>query len=111
MPSRSGKRPTVQVANHGSSRRLAEFLSRLAEAPCCAAITSDDSLDVALDTSVAAVFILRGDGLELRPTIERIHGAGKLVAVHLDLVDGLRPDRQAIAWLAGLGVDACSSSD
>jgi len=98
------------VANHASSSRLSEFLSRLAEAPCCAAITSEDSLEAALGSAVSALFILRGDGLELRPTIERIHAAGKLVAVHLDLIEGLRADRQAVIWLAGLGVDAVISS-
>ncbi len=100
----------MTVAIHPSSSRLTEFLSRLANAPCCAAITSDDALQVALESAVSAVFVLRGNGLELRPTIERSHAAHKLVAVHLDLVEGLRADRQAVSWLAGLGVDAIISS-
>jgi glycerol uptake operon antiterminator len=94
----------------GPSVKLPEFMARLAESPCCAAITSDTSLEAALASRVAALFILRGDGLELRPLVKRVHAAGKLVAVHLDLVDGLRPDRTAIAWLARTGVDAVISS-
>jgi glycerol uptake operon antiterminator len=94
----------------GPSAKLPEFLARLAESPCCAAITSDAYLEAALESAVSTLFILRGDGLELRPLVRRIHAAGKLVAVHVDLVDGLRSDRTAIAWLAGAGVDAVISS-
>ncbi len=94
----------------GPSAKLPEFLARLAESPCCAAITSDAHLEAALASAVSTIFILRGDGLELRPLVRRIHAAGKLVAVHLDLIDGLRSDRTAIAWLARAGVDAIISS-
>jgi glycerol uptake operon antiterminator len=94
----------------GPSVKLPEFLARLAESPCCAAITSDAHLEAAVASSVSTLFILRGDGLELRPVVRRIHAAGKFVAVHLDLIDGLRPDRTAIAWLARAGVDALISS-
>jgi glycerol uptake operon antiterminator len=94
----------------GSSGRLSEFLARLAESPCCAAITSDVYFEAALASRVSTLFILRGDGLELRSIVRRVHAAGKLVAVHLDLVDGLRPDRTAIDWLAREGVDAVISS-
>jgi glycerol uptake operon antiterminator len=94
----------------GSSAKLSEFLARLAESPCCAAITSDVYVEAALASAVSTLFILRGDGLELKPLVRRIHATGKLVAVHLDLVDGLRPDRTAITWLARAGVDAVISS-
>jgi glycerol uptake operon antiterminator len=94
----------------GPSAKLTEFLARLKESPCCAAITSDAYVKVALESAVSTLFILRGDGLEMRPLVRRVHDAGKLIAVHLDLVDGLRPDRAAITWLAHAGVDAVISS-
>ncbi len=56
------------------------------------------------------IFILRADGLALRPLVNRIHRAGRLVAVHLDLVDGVRPDRAGVSWLGRAGVDAIISS-
>lgn len=90
--------------------RVPEFLSRLAESRCCAAITSDSHLDAALASSVAIIFILRADGLELAPVVQRIHDAGKLATIHIDLVDGVRADRSGIAWLARAGVDAVISS-
>jgi glycerol uptake operon antiterminator len=94
----------------GTSSKLSEFLARLAESPCCAAITAEEHLESALASGVSTLFILRGNGLELVPLVRRVHAAGKLVAVHVDLVDGLRPDRTAIGWLARAGVDAVISS-
>ena len=38
--------------------------------------------------------------LHVGPLVRRIHEAGKLVAVHVDLVGGIRADRASVAWLA-----------
>ncbi len=89
---------------------VSEFLDRLHVTPCCAAITESGALESALASPVPAVFILRADGLDLEPVVERTHRAGKIVAVHLDLVDGIKPDRAAVDWLARAGVDAVISS-
>ena len=86
------------------------FMARLATWPCCAAVTSGTGFEAALVSRVPILFILRADGLELEPLVRRIHDAGKLVAVHLDLVDGLRPDRSSVSWLRRAGVDAVISS-
>jgi glycerol uptake operon antiterminator len=90
--------------------RPASFVERLEGAPCCAAIVSPDQLETALASRVPVVFILRGNGLELSSVVDRVHGAGKLVAAHLDLVDGLRADHRGVAWLARSGVDAIITS-
>jgi glycerol uptake operon antiterminator len=87
-----------------------DFVGRLAASPCCAAIVGDDHLEAALASRAPILFILRGNGLELAPVVQRIHDAGKLVAVHLDLVDGLRDDHWGVAWLARSGVDAIITS-
>jgi glycerol uptake operon antiterminator len=87
-----------------------EFVARLNIAPCCPAIVSDDQLEIALASRARIVLILRGDGLRLRPTIDRIHERDKLVAVHLDLVSGLHADSQGVAWLARSGADAIITS-
>jgi glycerol uptake operon antiterminator len=107
---RAGIVPNGEVHVTSSDANRQAFLSRLAAGPCCAAITSESSLDDALASPVGIIFILRADGLDLRPTVRRIHDTGRLVAVHLDLVDGVRPDRAGVAWLARAGVDAIISS-
>ena len=87
-----------------------EFLARIARARCCAAITVDQQLDAAIASRADVLFVLRGNGLDVAPYVRRIHDAGKLVAVHLDLIAGLRADRTGVAWLARSGVDAIISS-
>lgn len=67
-------------------------------------------LERALASASPLVVILRGDGLTLREPIERIHAAGKMAAVHLDLVDGLEADIHGVSWLARCGADAIISS-
>ena len=86
------------------------FLHRLEESRCCAAIVSDEQLALALESRAPIVFVLRGNGLALGPLIRRIQDAGKLAAVHLDLVDGVRADPRGVAWLARLGADAIITS-
>jgi glycerol uptake operon antiterminator len=88
----------------------AEFIERVAADPCCAAITAEEGLDEALESRAPVIFILRGNGLTLGHLVRRIHDANKLVAVHVDLIGGLRADRASIDWLAGAGVDAVISS-
>jgi glycerol uptake operon antiterminator len=73
-------------------------------------VVSPAHLDRALASDSAIVFVLRGDGLELRSAIGRIHEAGKLAAIHLDLVDGLSADAHGVAWLARSGADAIITS-
>ena len=87
-----------------------DFVARIAAAPCCAAIVDPARLDAALSSRAQAVFLLRGNGLELNDMIRRVHDAGKLIAVHLDLVDGLKADHWGVAWLARSGVDAVITS-
>jgi glycerol uptake operon antiterminator len=88
----------------------AEFIARVAADPCCAAITGETRLEEALASRAPVLFILRGNGLSLSPLVRQVHAAGKLVAVHVDLVGGLRADRASVEWLAGAGVDAVISS-
>jgi glycerol uptake operon antiterminator len=88
----------------------ATFVDRIAAERCCAAITAEDQLDDALDSLAAVVFVLRGNGLHIGSLVKRIHAAGKLAAVHVDLVGGLRADRASVSWLAAAGVDAVISS-
>jgi glycerol uptake operon antiterminator len=88
----------------------ATFIDRVAADPCCAAVTGEDGLEDALASRAPVLFILRGNGLSLGHLVRRIHDANKLVAVHVDLVGGLRADRASVDWLAGHGVDAVISS-
>jgi glycerol uptake operon antiterminator len=100
-------RPATDVR---PERSVADFVVRLRSRPCCAAVVGAPFLDGALDSDAAIIFILRGDGLELSESIARIHRAGKLAAIHLDLVDGLAADTHGVGWLARSGADAIITS-
>jgi glycerol uptake operon antiterminator len=78
--------------------------------PCGAAVKGVQQLEAALASRCGAVFILRANGLELSPVVQRIHLARKLAVVHLDLVDGLAADLTGVRWLARCGADAIISS-
>jgi len=87
-----------------------DFLARFAAFPCGAAVKTGDELDAAVRSRAGAVFLLRGNGLELAPVIRRVHDAGKLAVVHVDLVDGVASDIAGVRWLARSGADAVISS-
>lgn len=93
-----------------SQADVAEFVSRLGRCPCGAAVRTDGELDAAVGSSAEAIFLLGGNGLELAPVVRRIHEAGKLAVVHLDLVDGLASDVAGVRWLARCDADAVISS-
>ena len=88
----------------------ASFLSSLSAFPCCPATTTGDQFLRALESRAEVVLILRANGLELAPFIVQAHARGKLVAIHLDLVSGLRSDRSSVQWLRESGADAVISS-
>ena len=96
-------------ASNGASGPQA-FLDRLADSPCCAAVTAEEHVEAAIASPAQILVILRGDGFDLTPLVKRIHDAGKLVAVHLDLIAGLRADRSGVEWLARSRPDAIISS-
>ena len=89
---------------------VARLLARLRDDPCCASIVADGQLAAALSSRAPVIFLLRGNGLAAGAVVERIHAAGKLAAIHLDLVDGVRADVQGVAWLARSGADAIITS-
>ena len=89
---------------------LDALLSQFRAWPCCAAVTSQAGFDAALDSPVPMVFVLRTDGLRIGHLAQQAHAAGKLIAVHLDLIEGLNADRIGVSWLASAGVDAVISS-
>jgi len=107
---RTSARPFSRVDMHYTPPDPTTFLSRLAAYPCCPATTTGEQFRRALASRAKVVLILRANGLELAPFIDEAHGVGKLVAVHLDLVAGLRGDRASVQWLSQSGADAVISS-
>lgn len=65
------------------------FAELLQDSPIIAAVKNDEGLEQALTSDCAALFFLYGTILNIASRVEKAKQAGKLVFVHLDLVEGL----------------------
>ena len=74
----------------------------LLDEPVIAAVKTDESLTAALASPCSAVFLLASTLLTVDGLVHRIHDAGKLAVVHIDLVDGLSSREIAVDSLNAL---------
>ncbi len=88
-----------------------QLLELLADGPVIASVKDDAGLAAALESDVAVIFLLYGDVLTIRDLVARAHGAGKVVFVHLDLVDGLAAREISVDFIArNTGADGVVST-
>lgn len=78
----------------------AELLEILADGPVIASVKDDAGLAAALNSDVAVIFLLYGDVLTVGDIVGRAHDAGKVVFVHLDLVEGLSSREISVDFIA-----------
>ena len=74
--------------------------SRLHENPIIAAIKSEEKLKKALISPCEVIFLLQGNIFTLKNDIFRIKEKGKLVYVHVDLLEGSSQDVIALKHIA-----------
>jgi glycerol uptake operon antiterminator len=67
--------------------------------PVVAAIKNDEQLEKALNSSVYIVFVLYGNILNIKEICEKLKNKGKLVFVHVDMIDGLKGDSKGIEFI------------
>ena len=77
-----------------------ELLDLLADGPVIASVKDDAGLSAAIDSDVAVVFLLYGDVLNVKDLVQRAHDAGKVVFVHLDLIEGLAAREVSVDFIA-----------
>lgn len=70
------------------------------EHPVIASIRNDTDFKYALNSKVAALFILHGDIFNLPQIIEECKRHNKLVFLHMDLIKGIGRDKEGIIYLA-----------
>lgn len=70
--------------------------------PVIAAVKTDEALTAALASPCSTVFLLASTLLTVDGLVRRIHEAGKLAVVHIDLVDGLSSREIAVDSLIAL---------
>jgi glycerol uptake operon antiterminator len=71
----------------------------LVENPVIAAIRNDKDLKKVIQSKAAIVFVLYGDILNISKTCTALKEKGKIVFVHVDLIDGLRGDSAGIKFI------------
>lgn len=75
------------------------FKDTLIENPIIAAIKNDDDLKIVLNTNVKIVIVLYGNLLKIIDICEPLKKAGKLVFIHIEMIDGLKNDESGIQYI------------
>ncbi|QCX33681.1 glycerol-3-phosphate responsive antiterminator [Caloramator sp. E03] len=84
---------------------MREILDCLEENPIIAAIKNVKDVDFALEKDVTVVFLLCGSILNINAVVNKIKIKRKKVFAHIDLVEGLGKDEEAVRYLKLSGVD------
>ena len=75
----------------------------LIENPVIAAIRNDEDLEKVIHSKVLIVFVLYGSIINLKKICESLKEAGKVVFVHLDLIEGLKGDHAGLIFIKQCG--------
>ncbi|MBU5591135.1 glycerol-3-phosphate responsive antiterminator [Clostridium sp. MSJ-4] len=76
-----------------------EIEELLIENPVVAAIRNDNDLEAVLESKVLIVFVLYGNIMNLADICNKLKDKGKIVFVHLDLIEGLKGDHIGIEFI------------
>ncbi|MFD3155515.1 glycerol-3-phosphate responsive antiterminator [Haloimpatiens sp. FM7330] len=76
-----------------------EFYSRIQENPIIAAVNDLSKLDKAIESPCEIIFLLQGSIINLEHVVHKVKSSGKMVFVHLDLMDGLSRDVFALKYI------------
>lgn len=77
-----------------------DFYDKIQDSPIIAATTDIKYLEDALESPSQIVFLLSGSILNLKAYVDKIKEKGKLVFVHIDLIDGLSKDLSALEFIS-----------
>ncbi|MEN6418047.1 MAG: glycerol-3-phosphate responsive antiterminator [Clostridiaceae bacterium] len=75
---------------------MQSILEQLQINPVIASVTSEDAFEAALHSECRVVFLLMGNILDIGTLTERVHDAGKLCVVHIDLIEGYSTKEVAV---------------
>lgn len=76
------------------------FLQKLREAPVIAAVKKAEQVDAALDADCNVIFLLCGNIFNLGEIVQKAKEKGKLIFLHVDLIDGFSRDALALRYIA-----------
>lgn len=71
----------------------------LGEVPIIAGIRNDKDLERVLVSDIKIVFVLYGSIISITEICEQLRAAGKIIFVHVDMIDGLKTDAKGIEFI------------
>lgn len=75
------------------------FPEELEDTPVIAAVKDDAGLDKAIASECKIIFLLYGNVCNVGTLVQRAKDAGKMIYVHVDLVDGLSSREVAVSFI------------
>lgn len=76
------------------------FIKAMEKNPVIAAVKKTEKIAEAAESDCSVVFILCGDIFNLKEMVETAKEKGKLVFIHVDLIDGFSKDSTALKYIA-----------
>lgn len=76
------------------------FRQKLRENPVIAAVKNVDHVDAALKSDCTVIFLLCGNIFNLKEIVQKAKAKGKLIFLHVDLIDGFSRDAVALRYIA-----------
>ena len=73
--------------------------------PIIAAVKNRERLEKAVGSDVQAIFLLSSNIIDIEEFARLVHDHGKLLFIHMDLVDGLSKDAAGVRYLSTKGID------
>lgn len=84
----------------GRVRSNHPFFEKIADNPIIAAISDHDMIDEAIASPSEIIFLLKGNILNLAEISKKLKDSGKLVFVHMDLMEGLTKESVALEYVS-----------
>lgn len=77
-----------------------EFSVKMKNKPIVAGVKNLENLDDALKSDCEIIFLLCGTIFDIKDTVEKAKKAGKMIFIHVDLIDGFSKDATALKYIS-----------
>ncbi len=76
------------------------FTEKMKKNPIIAAVKDLDNLDTALKSECNIIFLLCGSIFNIKDAVDKVKRAGKMIFIHVDLLDGFSKDAVALKYIS-----------
>lgn len=76
------------------------FADKMKRKPIIAGVKDISRLDDALESEAEIIFLLCGTIFDLKDTVNKARAAGKMIFIHVDLLDGFSKDATALKYIS-----------